>query len=125
VGVAGVIEKPLDSVSAVEADSMINDESAELMIVRSEEYLPLVKERMKCFVNVDTISENFEAGETVTIDDLKEKGLLPRSAACVKILARGRIDKPLCVKAQGFSANAVKMIALTGGTAVLVERKKT
>jgi ribosomal protein L18E len=29
------------------------------------------------------------------------------------------IDKPLTVRAQGFSANAVKMITLTGGSAIL------
>ena len=118
------IPKRLDSVSAEEADILINDENAELLIIRSDETLPMVRERKKGFVNVDTISENFQAGDTVTLDKLKEKGLIPRNAVCVKVLARGRIDKPLCIKAQGFSANAVKMIALTGGTAVLVERCK-
>lgn len=118
-----ILPKPLPSVSAEEADALINDKNAELLIIRSDETLPMVRERKKGFVNVDTISENFNAGETVTLDNLKEKGLIPRSAVYVKVLARGRIDKPLCIKAQGFSANAVKMISLTGGTAVLVERR--
>ena len=119
-----LMQKKLDSVSAEVADKMMNDESAALMIVRSEETLPMARERKKGFINVDTISESYEAGETVTLDNLKEKGLIPKNAVCVKVLARGIIDKPLCVKAQGFSANAVKMIALTGGTAVLVERRQ-
>ena len=118
-----IMPKRLASVSAEEADALINDKNAELLIIRSEETLPMVRERKKGFINVDTISENFKAGETVTLDNLKEKGLIPRSAVYVKVLARGRIDKPLCIKAQGFSANAVKMISLTGGTAVLVERR--
>ncbi len=112
----------LESVSVEEADMMLDDEYAESMIIRSQEEAPRRRGCKKCFINVDTISDNFEAGETVSLSELREKGLIPKSAAYVKVLARGRINKPLCVKAQGFSASAVKMIALTGGTAVLMER---
>ena len=42
----------------------------------------------------------------------------------VKVLARGIIDKPLIVKAQDFSLDAAKMIQLTGGKVVLLNKKK-
>ena len=54
---------------------------------------------------------------------LKQKGLVPKSARAVKILARGSLNKPLTVIAQDFSTSAVKMITLTGGHAMLVDRE--
>jgi ribosomal protein L15 len=68
-------------------------------------------------VNVDKISEAFSSGDTVDINLMKEKGLVGKDALSVKVLAGGIIDKPLYVRANSFSAAAVKMIALTGGHA--------
>ena len=109
----------LDRVSAEDADSLISDSKATSLIIRSEIAPRVCRGCKKTFVNADTLSESFERGETVTINRLKERGLVPMSACYVKVLARGVIDKPLTVRAQSFSANAVKMIALTGGTAIL------
>ena len=77
--------------------------------------------RKKAEINIDVIARHFEAGEKVTLNTLKEKGLLPKQVGHVKVLARGSLDKPLTIIAQGFSASAVKMIVLTGGTAILTE----
>ncbi len=55
----------------------------------------------------------------VDIDVLKEKGIVPKSETAIKILARGIIDKPLVVIADDYSADAIKMIVLVGGTAKL------
>lgn len=107
----------LDAVSAEEADTLVSDSQVEEIIVKEDS--PEIFRGKKAFINVDTISDNFEAGETVTLKELKEKRLVARNVCYVKILARGVINKPLTVKAQSFSANAVKMIALTGGTAVI------
>jgi hypothetical protein len=109
----------LDRVSAEDADSLISDSKASSLIIRSEIAPRVCRGCKKTFINADTLSESFERGETVTIKRLKERGLVPMSACYVKVLARGVIDKPLTVRAQGFSANAVKMITLTGGTAIL------
>ncbi len=109
--------EPMESVSAEEADALVPDSSVEEIIVK--ENSPEIVRGKKAFVNVDTISEHFEAGETVTLGALKEKKLVPSNVCYLKVLARGVIDKPLTVKAQSFSANAVKMIALTGGSAVI------
>ena len=73
----------------------------------------------KAEVNIDVISETFSDGDTVTLNDLKEKGLVPYSVGHVKILARGRLDKRITVVAQDFSRTAVKMILLTGGRAII------
>ena len=64
-----------------------------------------------------------EAGETVDLASLKAKGLVDPRAKSVKVLATGKINKPLTVKAQVFSATAVKMIVLTGGKAIKVTTK--
>ena len=71
-------------------------------------------------VNVDLLSRSFLPGERVDVNSLKEKGLVPRDTAYIRVMARGIIDKPLCVYANEFTPAAVKMIALSGGKAVKV-----
>ena len=51
------------------------------------------------------------------IDLLKARGLAPKNAGRVKILARGVMTKTLTVYADRFSLQAVKMIVLAGGKA--------
>ena len=69
-------------------------------------------------INVDTLSEYFYPGERVDINSLKRRGLVPRSVSYIKVLARGRVDKPLSVYANEFTPAAVKMIVLSGGEAI-------
>lgn len=107
----------MGAVSAEEADTLVSDSSAAELLVKEE--APEIYKGRKAFVNVDTISEYFEAGETVTLGELKKKKLVASNVCYLKVLARGVIDKPLTVKAQSFSTNAIKMIALTGGSAVI------
>src|ERR1051325_8076507 len=57
-------------------------------------------------VNLDTLSERFEKGTVVTLELLREKGLVSNSAERVKVLARGDIDKGLTVQAHKFSGKA-------------------
>jgi large subunit ribosomal protein L15 len=70
-------------------------------------------------VNVGDIAERFDAG-TVTIDELKAKGLVPRSATLVKILGDGTIEKKLTVQAHFFSASAKEKLSQSGGVAEIV-----
>ena len=74
-------------------------------------------------VNIDVIAAAFLPNETVSLQSLKEKRLISKNAKAVKILARGTLDKPLTVIAQDFSTAAIKMITLTGGHAMIVERE--
>jgi len=68
-------------------------------------------------VNLDTLSERFEAGTVVTPDLLRERRLVSRAAQHVKVLARGEIDKALTVQAHRFSGTAAEKIAAAGGKA--------
>ena len=101
---------------AVHADELVTDEEAEELI----EYIdaPAASKGGKMIaINLDTLCDNFEDGETVTIESLKAKKLAPSNAARIKILARGIMSKRLDIIADKFSLQAVKMIALAGGRA--------
>ena len=89
----------------------------------NENMLKTAKDAKKAIINIDTISNAYEAGEVVDLASLKEKGLVDKRAKSLKILARGSINKPLTIKAGEFSNTAIKMIVLTGGTAVHVSYK--
>ena len=104
-----------ERISANEAHSLIQDSQALELIQPSARK----RERGKRLsINIDTLGASFAAGDTVDIDILKEKKLIPKTADSVKILARGILDKPLTVIADDFSVDAVKMIVLTGGKAI-------
>ncbi len=118
---AEVMPALVNAITVEEADELISDEDALHCEETEMEDTEVYRGRKKAEINVDILARYFEAGETVTLNSLKKKGLLPRSVGHVKVLARGRLDKPLTVIAQGFSASAVKMIVLTGGKAILTE----
>jgi large subunit ribosomal protein L15 len=67
-------------------------------------------------VNLDTLSERFEAGAEITPDLLREHGLVGR-AGRVKVLGRGDVSKALTIRAHKFSGTAAEKIAAAGGTA--------
>ena len=99
------------------ADTLITDALAKDLIKRAERPIRTAGSE-RCVINVDTLSEYFYPGERVDINSLKKLGLIPQSASFVKVLARGRVDKPLSVYANEFTPAAVKMIVLSGGEAV-------
>ncbi|MFN8482819.1 MAG: 50S ribosomal protein L15 [Anaerolineae bacterium] len=66
-------------------------------------------------VNLDRLSEAFDAGADVTVEAMVAAGLIKSATSPVKILARGEIDKPLTVRAHRFSANARAKIEAAGG----------
>ena len=106
-------------VSVAEAHESMTDEAAESMVIVASGTSSPTTGR-KAVVSIDTISANFNDGDTVDLDALKEKKLVSRKETAVKILARGRLNKQLNVVANDFSADAVKMICLMGGTATRV-----
>lgn len=63
-------------------------------------------------VNLDGL-DRFEPGQEVSPELLREHGLAGRGP--VKILGRGELDKPLTVKAHGFSRSARQKIEAAGG----------
>jgi len=103
----------VDHVSAEEVNDLISDEVAASVIVTERRTARTGK---RGTINVDVLSANFESGETVTIERLHEKKLIPASVGQVKLLARGKLDKVLHVELQDYSIEAVKMVIATGGT---------
>ena len=68
-------------------------------------------------IDLDTIAKNFGAGETVNMQTLKRKGLVSKDARYVKILAKGKLTKPLKIEANEFSNAAKKILEMSGGEA--------
>jgi len=74
-------------------------------------------------VNVSTLDERFQDGETVDLDALKKLRLVCGQRPLVKILAKGTLGKKLTVEAHVFSAKARAAIEQAGGTAKVIERR--
>jgi hypothetical protein len=72
-------------------------------------------------VNLGDVGVRFDSGE-VTVDALKEKGLIPRSATLVKILGDGQFAKKLTIVAHYFSKSAKDKIEKAGGSARVIEQ---
>src|SRR3954462_10536465 len=71
-------------------------------------------------VNLADLEARFEAGDEVTPETLKAKGLATRKDVPVKILARGELTKKLAISAHGFSAAARERIESAGGSATVL-----
>jgi large subunit ribosomal protein L15 len=67
-------------------------------------------------VNLDRLNERFAKGDEVSPAALAEVGLVASSSELVKVLGRGELEKPLTVRAHGFSASARAKIEAAGGT---------
>ncbi|HTP20924.1 MAG TPA: 50S ribosomal protein L15 [Solirubrobacteraceae bacterium] len=75
-------------------------------------------------VNLVDLQARFESGASVTLDEMRAKGLATRKAIPVKILAKGELTKPLTVHAHQFSKAAREQIEAAGGTCQVVEEAK-
>ena len=65
-------------------------------------------------INVDALNK-FEAGSTVTIESLKENGIIKNKYNAVKILGNGDLKVALTVKVDMISKGACEKIAQAGG----------
>jgi len=70
-------------------------------------------------INVERFNE-FEAGTTVTADDLRAGGHVKHRGK-VKVLGEGDIDRALTIKAHAFSLGAVEKIKAAGGSVEVIE----
>ena len=112
----------VEEISAEDAGQIAEEQHIDVHVEEGVEYIS-AKDTKKSIVNVDTLSEAFEAHDVVNLASMKEKKLIDKRAKTVKVLARGTLNKPLIVKAGDFSKTAVEMILLTGGNAVQVTYK--
>ena len=104
------------------ADKDMSDEKATSLVeVSTSVKSKSDKNGGKAIVNIDTLSANYKAGETVTLESLKQKHLVSKKTGYLKILGRGVLNKPLVVEADDFTVNALKMILLTGGRVIKID----
>jgi large subunit ribosomal protein L15 len=79
-------------------------------------------------VNLRDLERVFENGDDVTLESLREKGLIKNTKTDVKILGTGELKKKLSVTAHAFSATAREKIESAGGKVTAlrepVEKKK-
>jgi large subunit ribosomal protein L15 len=73
-------------------------------------------------VNLSTLEKFFPGGGAVGLDDLRGKGIIPKSAKIVKILGTGDLKAKLSVTAHRFSKSAVEKLEAVGGKAEVVAR---
>ena len=70
-------------------------------------------------INVERLND-FDAGTTVTADDLRMRGLVKHRGK-VKVLGEGEIDRALTIKAHAFSLGAVEKIKAAGGSVEVIQ----
>jgi large subunit ribosomal protein L15 len=72
-------------------------------------------------VNLQDLEARFDAGATVDLESLKQRGLATRKDIPVKILAKGELSKALTVNVHAVSASAREAIEKAGGSVQLIE----
>lgn len=90
---------------------------------------PEVKQSKKAFVgkmsfvNINTLDQYFNDGDTVSLEKLKAMGLIPANVKQMKVLARytGEFSKVLTVETQGISAEARVAIVKAGGKVIITD----
>ena len=71
-------------------------------------------------VNLASLEKAFDAGATVTIEALVEKGLVKKVLDGVKVLGNGELTKAITVQANAFSETAKQKIEAAGGKAEVI-----
>ena len=70
-------------------------------------------------ISLDTLNR-FEDGAEVTVEILKEMGIVKNPRDGVKVLGNGELTKKLDVKLNAFSASAMEKIQALGGKAEVI-----
>jgi large subunit ribosomal protein L15 len=66
-------------------------------------------------VNVGELGRRFEAGATVTLEELMARGIVKDPKAGLKVLGQRELSVPLTVRAKKFSRSAREKILAAGG----------
>ena len=72
-------------------------------------------------LNVRDLEEHFAAGDEVSPEASKDRGIMKKRDTLLKILGKGDVSKALTVKAHRFSATAREKIEKAGGTVVEIK----
>lgn len=112
-----VMPEIVDHIDAEKADAMLSDSLA----MKIANYERGAGRGLQGIVNIGALDQFFEANDVITLALLKERGLVSKNVGRMKILAHGVLNKPLTVKAESYSIQAIKMIELTGGTVIILK----
>jgi len=75
-------------------------------------------------VNLRDLEARFEAGEEVTPESLKAKGLIRSIRKDVKLLGVGELTKKLTITVHGASATAREKVEAAGGSLTVLKEPK-
>ena len=67
-------------------------------------------------VNVDVLEKNFKDGEEVSVEALKDKGIVKKNAQSVKILGKGEIKIKVNIVGIAVSSSAKAKVEKAGGS---------
>lgn len=71
--------------------------------------------RQYAIVNLTQLEAHFQAGDVVTLEELRARGIVKAPKAGLKVLGRGELTKALTVRAHKFSRTAREKILAAGG----------
>lgn len=71
-------------------------------------------------VNLSELNRKFDDGADVTIDALKNAGIVKNGFDAVKVLGNGKLEKKLNVKVSAYSESAKSAIEAAGGKAEVI-----
>jgi len=74
-------------------------------------------------LNLDLLSAKFKAGEEVTPETLKSRGIIQRTSDPIKILGRGKLTHSLKITVHAASKSAVKAIEGAKASLTLIQEK--
>lgn len=112
-----IMPEIVEHIKAEEADAMISDSLA----MKNANHESGAGHGQQGIINIGWLADHFAANDVITLAALKEKGLISYRVGRIKILADGVLNKPLIIKAESFSIQAIKMIELTGGTVIILK----
>jgi large subunit ribosomal protein L15 len=72
-------------------------------------------------INVALLEGNFAAGAEVTLEALRERGLVPKNAKIVKLLGNGELQTSLVIRLHRASESARAKVEAAGGRLELLE----
>lgn len=72
-------------------------------------------------LNLRVLDQAFADGDNVTLEVLHERGLVPKRATIVKLLADGELSKKLTVSVHRASGKAQEKLEAAGGSLDLIE----
>lgn len=110
-------EEEIKAITPEEADRLVSDEHLKNVIKTKD----LKREGRMEVVNIDELSKTFEDGDYIDVETLVDAGIVHKNTKCIKVLARGTLDKKLTVEADAFSKQAMKMIVYKGGEVIVIK----